>query len=368
MLPVLFDNPPFNDRTELMTGAGTYVDLANVHMSQNDVWKVKLLELQNQLEHCLQRSATTSPRAATKLIGHTTTTFNTVETRNFELLSCLQKWLRLDDKKNDAADDEILALSQRKMAGSREWLLGEEGRLTTWICSNHSNDSKEQVLWLMSVAGAGKSVIAASLLQLLKDKGSLGAYFFCKHNDEYRNSTVNVVKNMAYQLAKCYPEVAIALDNLSKENEYLPLRASVDRLFEELIRRPALLLSNRSKQVFVVIDALDECRKLGDERGILGMMAKWKSLPSCIRLFFTSRPNQDIAGRLEDKLKPIVLEITESQNLKDIQTYTIARMLKPDLLRIMAKPIDVVEHAAIRLAVRASGLFIWIALRWAVLE
>src|SRR5262249_44164344 len=106
-----------------------------------------------------------------------------------DALSILKMWLKPVDMMGD-----YYALQHKYQEGTREWLLAE---VDQWI-----NQDDRRALWLKGVAGVGKSVMAALVVTKLHEKGQLGGYFFCKHDDKDHNNPRQLITTLAFDLAR----------------------------------------------------------------------------------------------------------------------------------------------------------------------
>jgi hypothetical protein len=69
------------------------------------------------------------------------------ERRDRQLQDCVS-WLAIDDR---SQEDALEKLSQRRQAGTCEWVL-KSSQLRTWV----ENQNADPVLWLKGIPGAGK--------------------------------------------------------------------------------------------------------------------------------------------------------------------------------------------------------------------
>ena len=131
--------------------------------------------------------------------------------------------------------------------------------------------SKRRAFWIKGTGGLGKSVIAAQVVKRGEDPGAacwVAAHFFCKHDDGARNSPRRAVGTLAAQLAQRLPEMAAALMKQAPERLAALIEGSegsVDDCWEEVLAKPlreALQEWPADKHVVIVVDALDELRKV----------------------------------------------------------------------------------------------------------
>ncbi|KAJ3130223.1 hypothetical protein HK100_008173, partial [Physocladia obscura] len=246
--------------------------------------------------------------------------------------------------------------------GTRNWDLNA---FHNWI-----NDNKSSTLCQLGGAGVGKSMFAwlvyasAATIQTY----TVGAHFFCKHNNERKNNPRNIVSTMACQLALQFPAFQNHLKTLKTEYEQkmvtnhdlVPLFDHPDSFKLMIVDGLYQITIPSGKTLLLIIDALDECGKQGDlnRQYLLTRIGKdCQMLPHNIRLFVTSRPESDIVTILE-KLKTQEMRSREELNLLDIKVY-VTEMFRR-LCFDSTKP----SHQSLidRLVDASEGLFVFAAL------
>ncbi|TPX38086.1 hypothetical protein SmJEL517_g00124 [Synchytrium microbalum] len=349
IVPVRFDTGPFT-WAEVITAGLKYCDLSSYRAVAHD-WDEKVSELKKDIMNALKTATVFVQPQGTPLPQIPFPLSRTADSAVLVLLQKLVVWLQPVQGK---MDDDITALYSTRLKGTRDWMIKD---ISSWIGRND-----QQVLWVTAVAGAGKSVIAASMKRQLEDNDLLAGYFFCKHNDEQRNQPERLLFTLAYQLAVTYPSIAKSLASLQQADPDVLKTAKLTRLFDELIRKP-LLSVEWQQPVVVVVDALDECGRADSDprRELLQLLAQWSQLPPFIKLFITSRPDPDIV-RILTPLEPRVLELSEAHNLEDIEQYAKYQMAALHLEQMGASSTQV-SDMAVALAKNAGGLFIWLVLR-----
>ena len=355
-MPILLDNGSFRPETLLLIAGRTYVDLSNC---SEDQWDEKLEELIKYIKDELQKIDKSQSMLPIKSNQHMDRPIKST------VSSQLKTWLEIDTEQESKITDEISLLYRKRLEGTRTWLL--DPKVGDLYKAANATGVDSQVFWLSAVAGAGKSIIAVSFLKGLEASNTLGGYFLCKYSDEYRNKPTNLIRSLAYQLAARFPKIiGPKLDTLCEQEPDVCRKSSVLTLFDKLIKGPCQGLPEDTSPVVIVIDALDECGQKHDAstNQLLTVLSEWKkSLPPCIKLFLTSRPNDNILQGLKGPLEPVELVITEDQNLQDIAAFAKDRMLNAQLVSRMRHSTQEVGEMARKLAVEAQGLFIWISLR-----
>ena len=166
--------------------------------------------------------------------------------------------------KPTAQGDDKVKHSNVYLEGTRLWLFD---KIKAWISSKEEEPKIERAFWIDGTGGLGKSIIAAKLVDIASEESSwfsIGAYFFCKHDDDRRNNPYQVVATLAFQLSKNIPEVAAYLSKLDP-NRLSSLCSGVtgnfEEVFEALIASPlheAVTSWPSSKRMCILLDALDE--------------------------------------------------------------------------------------------------------------
>ena len=164
-------------------------------------------------------------------------------------------------------------------------------------------------LWLYGPAGAGKSAIAQTIVELLAKAGLLAAAFFFSRNAAGRNDKAPLVATLVYQLVTSIPEIRVHVLKTLEENPAL-FSHSIEAQVHALIVKPlnavandetlALILLSRPR--LVIVDGLDECRITSAQTQILNALStavKDLHIPLCF--FIASRPEHDIRQAFNDQ-------------------------------------------------------------------
>ncbi|KAF8751865.1 Encoded by [Rhizoctonia solani] len=185
--------------------------------------------------------------------------------------------------------------------------------------------TKPNVFWMNGMAGTGKTTIAYTFAESLKDRTALGASFFCtRTSDECRN-VGRIVPTIAYQLARRSFSFRTALLGALDQEPDIKSQ-SIYSQCQRLIKDPLSRMENATAEgLVVVIDALDECSNVDRVRTILDVLFRiTPTLP--LKFFVTSRPEPDIRHRIEaqsDRNRSICVlhEIEKSLVQADIELY-----------------------------------------------
>ncbi|CAH3019034.1 unnamed protein product, partial [Porites evermanni] len=207
--------------------------------------------------------------------------------------------------------------------------------------------SENRVMVISGDAGMGKSVISAVVCQRMQHAGRLSGSHFCQHNKErYRNPKV-MLQSLACQLCDVLPEYKSELVKKLSRNLGVDMNSlEVQELFEFLFEEPLCSVGDPGRNLLLVIDGLDESEYKG-RNDLLDVVANYFcKLPVWFRFLVTTRPEVNIADRLE-KFNPIQLEQDNEENVKDIRLFLEKQLSSV----IQSGSEDVVIDALVRKAV-----------------
>jgi len=232
------------------------------------------------------------------------------------------------------------------MEGTRVKILHD---IMNWI-----RDPKAQkIFWLTGWAGTGKSAIAWTVCSLASRDNTivLGGSFFCSRSAS--SASQRDVRCVIPTLARLLARQSVAFSEaLAKELDRDPdiLHKQITVQIETLLSRPLAALTNSTKPVLFVIDALDECGGRSSNNGTLDdaetdrivseMLDALVSLSSAqpdlpVRFLITSRPESHIRDtEISDIELSKVLRLNTGDNEQvtaDIRLYVASRLLNHKL-------------------------------------
>jgi hypothetical protein len=244
------------------------------------------------------------------------------------------------------------------MDGTREDILK---RIEDWILDL---EGPQNILWVKSYPGAGKSTVASSVVEHLRRSKRLGSYMFFQRGKAKDQTSHALWRSVAFDLSRRYPTVRKHLVEKLAEDHDIPTIPNIDVLFHQIIQEP--LVNGGGILPVIVIDALDECggldgRHSRDRKSILGTLFTWSKLPRRFKIVVTSRDEDDIKQTLQNISH--VIEIltganTSTQSQVDIENFLTVQF------RGIAKEYKLSDHwpgpqVIQQLAERAGGLFVW---------
>jgi hypothetical protein len=244
------------------------------------------------------------------------------------------------------------------LLGTREKLLNE---IMDWFA-----DDGPSVYWLRGLAGTGKTTIARSVADLAEQQGLLGASFFFSRTDTARQRAGAVLPTIAYQLAKWRSALRQPLcDAINSDREIAErtMKEQVECLFVQALSHTA----SPVPCALLVVDALDECGKIGDCEGgllvplLVGCLSR---LPFSVKLFITSRDEPSICRMLDSlpaqhSMHKAALHIDIEKKIVngDIELYLYDKLRS--MSNVPNEPAWPPPAAITELTHRANGLFVY---------
>jgi hypothetical protein len=247
-------------------------------------------------------------------------------------------WLKPTDFEAKSSEYKRHLASQAP--GTGEWIRNTD-HFKRWHDFNDHGS-----IWIKAVPGAGKSVVAASMVDSLASNENVPVlHFFFRQIIETNRSARSLVCDWLAQLLPFSEILQVALwDRLeNKENlETTPTK----QLWRDL--RSALQCMPR---VYCVVDALDEMEL--DEEFLAELNALGSLRPAQIKIIMTSRPKQYLQRLLKD---PQVIHVSLEEELvkRDIAIYVENRVAE---FRTINQ--ETQQHIRQTVCTRSQGLFLY---------
>ena len=212
--------------------------------------------------------------------------------------------------------------------------------------------SSNRVMVISGNAGMGKSVISAIVCKRMQKAGKLSGSHFCQHDRvRYRNAKI-MLQSLAFQLSDFLPEYKNVLlktlsQNLGEELNNMEVKDLSELLFEE----PLSEVKDPGRNIFMLIDGLDESEYQGRNELLDVIANHFTKLPCWIRFLVTTRPEINIADSLKS-FNPLQLESNDEENLMDIRLLFEKRL--SDLIQQDHKEVILAE-----LVRKSEGLILY---------
>ncbi|KAF5363002.1 hypothetical protein D9757_014090 [Collybiopsis confluens] len=234
--------------------------------------------------------------------------------------------------------------------GTRLQLLDD---ITQWALKPDNH----YVAWIYGLAGSGKSAVAVSLAERLREMDgqvTLALTFHCVKGQETSN-TFQLVPTICYYLAQCVPQYAKALVDVFEKDASLhagsiPIREQLSRFLKPLYK---IDRAQNAASTIIIIDGLDEWGTPEDQSIFLENLYSHLQKIGGIYIVVTSRREQAIAMAMNNSSIVQSFDLTGSYPAdKDIAKFFEMRLGANTAHGICGQDIDALTK-------RAGNLFIW---------
>ncbi|KAF2184785.1 purine and uridine phosphorylase [Zopfia rhizophila CBS 207.26] len=283
-----------------------------------------------------------------KIHGDVQDTKNAVKDLGFkQKREKIERWLLPPDPSTNYNK----ALQQRQ-EGSGLWFL-QTNAFTRW------NKRQNSFLWLHGIPGCGKTILSSTIIEKLErtvPRQSL-LYFYFDFSDTHKQILESMVRSLTAQ----------QLDSLFSSRQDGRQQPTSESLCKVLLHQ-----IEQVKEVWIVLDALDECRtrKGPPTEGLLSWIREVLHLEQRnVQLLVTSRLEQDIeSGIMEFARNDDIVPIQSSAITNDIREYVRTRVQGDNPLKRWRNRLDVQQEIETRLIEKADGMFRWVACQLDALE
>jgi hypothetical protein len=212
-------------------------------------------------------------------------------------------------------------------------------------------------LWLYGIPGCGKTILSSTVLQNVlqychDDPGKVVAYFFFDFNNAEKQDPELMLRSLICQLSQQSVKISVSLDAMFASCENGQRQPSEHALLEatqQMIRD--------FPQVYVLLDALDECSQRKNLMDILQIIAGWQL--QNLHLFVTSRKERDIESSLEGFIENKNKICLQSELVdKDIELYIQKKWLDDKSLRKWEKDPTIKQEIETTLMRGARGMYL----------
>lgn len=206
-------------------------------------------------------------------------------------------------------------IMSRRQQGTGQWFL-DAPEFTKWI------GVSKGTLFCPGIPGAGKTMIAAIAIDhLLKfaQNSSIGvAYVYCNYKDQERQDASSMLAALTKQLVQARPSTIEPVEQLYRQH----INQSTKPSLEDIVGAFQRVIMQYTT-VYVVVDALDECRNSDGTRH--QFLTKLKELQAThdVRLLTTSRIIPEIQNAFIEAAR---LEVRADD--KDVRRFVAGQMYR----------------------------------------
>ncbi|KAF4997385.1 hypothetical protein FDECE_12093 [Fusarium decemcellulare] len=229
-------------------------------------------------------------------------------------LTRLRTWLQPTDYVGDGSEFQKHASSHLK--GTSQWLLSSP------VFKQWHDGRDDGILWIRGVPGAGKSVLAARLVDHLSSEECPVLHFFFRHTIQSNHRPEAALRDWIAQILPYTPPLQLALKNLTSE----PISVdSVDSLSTVELWHLLRLGLQSIPKAYCVVDALDEMDHSALEPFLQFLDQMGNIHPDRLKLIITSRPIATIE-KIVRNLRLLDIRLSKEAVNPDISTYLHHRL------------------------------------------
>jgi hypothetical protein len=245
----------------------------------------------------------------------------------------ITSWLTVIDFSDQQTD-----FSLKRQEGTGTWFLESEG-FNDWL------NGTITALFCRGNPGTGKTMLSSLVIDHLRKandhQGAGIAFLYCNYKKYREQRPVELLSALLRQLVQGLPSVPKLVQDLYENHTRTKSRPSLEEISATI--RGVL---GSYPEVFIIIDALDECPD--EHRDILLSRLKTLQIPT-VKLMITSRPNISISSEFENAL---VLPIKAHQ--EDIERFVQGQI--PRLARSVSSRQDLRQLVISTIKDAADGM------------
>ncbi len=197
----------------------------------------------------------------------------------------------------------------------RKWIYD---KVDQWLIEK----TESRVLYITANAGYGKSALAT---YLSKTHPSSTSIHFCQHDAKATIDPKNILKTFIFELSTQIPQYHEKLQGLNIKGK---LKGSAVDIFRELLEEPLTSIDRPEKDLFFIIDGLDEANDEDGKNPLVDMIARrFSDLPIWLNIIITSRPEPELMRKLK-KFNPLELKANEQNNFNDLELFITQKLDK----------------------------------------
>ena len=246
------------------------------------------------------------------------------------------------------------------MRDSYRWIL-EHPDFQQW-----RDDKQSRILWIKGDPGKGKTMLISGILDELSpstklrdiEATTLLSYFFCQATDDRINNASAALRSLIYLLIDQQP---LLISHVRKKYDHAGKAlfedpnawVALSEIFTSILQDPSL------KSIYVIIDALDECKANLDQ--LLEFINRAALTSTRVKWIVSSRnePNIEVRLRLDHTQTRLSLELNEEHVSRAVQVFIDFRVAK---LRLIEDDSELQKTVRDQIYAKANGTFLWAAL------
>ncbi|ORY17151.1 hypothetical protein BCR34DRAFT_597232 [Clohesyomyces aquaticus] len=301
------------------------------------------------------------------------------ESLSVELRNVMQSWnakleefrlVRTDDERRDLL--QWLSPSVDPSSNYNDAIKSRKEDTGLWFLRSRSFRAwikTSGTLWLHGIPGCGKTVLCSTIVEAMKEichqsMAHALAYFYFDFRDAKKQDVTMMLRSLFRQLCAAETTVPESINSL-----YRHCRGTGHApAFEELVSAFFAAIRGSDREIYIVIDAMDELPKSGlsGERGdLLNFLQKIADENfQTLHILLTSRDELEIRTTLES-MQVMEIYLDKEYLGPDIKAFIQSRLRER---RFASLPQDVKKKIEAKLCTNAHGMFRLVVSQLEILE
>ncbi|CAI0650061.1 unnamed protein product [Colletotrichum noveboracense] len=187
-------------------------------------------------------------------------------------------------------------------------------------------------LWLKGIPGAGKTVLAGSIIESALKRSTEAipsAFFFCDYKEADTHAIENILGALVYQLSIQKEDAYAMLERYY--NELHPINGLPKQPTRKALQKLLRSILELFDHIYLVVDGLDECGKPTDE--VVECLFDISEDADNVSIALLSRDEDEIRSRLEGSFTPIEIA-AHKEDITEYVTAEIQERIRSRRLRI----------------------------------
>ncbi|RSL98170.1 hypothetical protein CDV31_012704 [Fusarium ambrosium] len=248
-------------------------------------------------------------------------------------------------------DDELYRYHEAVCEGTGKWLFRDQS-FKDW---EDQSKPSTRILWLKGIPGAGKTLLASSVIRHTQKLNHLTLFAFPSYKDS-GTTALSIFHSLIFQLASD----SLTLQTELRQSSHKHLRNSLEEA-ADLLRS----LLEIAGVVHVVIDGVDEIDPVERSKLLRELFKLVDACQNC-RILLSSRAEDDISTALRGKVTEIKVD---QRNAGSIQRF-VSHWMRDwfDQRRFIPEVRHEIEGWAAPLASKAKGMFLYVKVIFGMIQ
>ncbi|KAK6507931.1 hypothetical protein TWF481_006351 [Arthrobotrys musiformis] len=259
-----------------------------------------------------------------------------------------------------AIKNQLKRTKDKLVKGSMNWIL-KDPQFVRW-----RDGDDLSLLWIKGGAGKGKTMTSIGLIEeLSRTNGEvIVAYAFCQDADYELSTVESIIKGIMLSFINQKRETVEILGARWDIGKQCFTKATPGAPFWQTLWDTFwnILLQSKCPRVYLIVDALDECRESEMADFLQNLVRTGLDCPEKIKWLLTSRP-LDSASKilLSGSNETLVsLELNDEHVSAGIATYTSEKVAELDKLHNYGPTLH--QQVVKELTEKAGGIYMWVSL------